>query len=207
MEKPRKWVKENPCEGITITAESKEVEILSNDQVIALLEAAMQEKEKVRQVMVPYLVLGLFAGLRPEEAQKMRWEWIEPLDEKGIAQVKVPAEISKISESRYAELSQTGWNILKPYMKQAGPIGWSRRAFRRIREKVGLAGIAWAADCIRHTYASSWLAVHKDRAHLAEIMGNSPAIIRKHYKRAIPINDAEGYFQISLEIISGIKSL
>ena len=56
----------------------------------------MQEKEKVRQAMVPYLVLGLFAGLRPEEAQKMRWEWIEPLDEeKRIAQVKVPAEISR----------------------------------------------------------------------------------------------------------------
>ena len=208
MEKPRKWVKENPCEGITITAESKEVEILSNNQVIALLEAAMQEKEKVRQVMVPYLVLGLFAGLRPEEAQKMRWEWIEPLDEeKRIAQVKVPARISKISESRYAELSEAGWNLMKPYLKQSGPIGWSRRAFRRIRDKADFAGSAWPADCIRHTYASSWLAVHKDRAHLAEIMGNSPAIIRKHYKRAIPINDAEGYFQISLEIISGIKSL
>ena len=199
MEKPRKWLKENPCEGITITAESKEVEILSNDQVIALFEAAMQEKEKVRQVMVPYLVLGLFAGLRPEEAQKMRWEWIEPLDEeKRIAQVKVPAGISKINESRYAELSEAGWNLMKPYLKQSEPIGWSRRAFRRIRDKADFAGSAWPADCIRHTYASSWLAVHKDRAHLAEIMGNSPAIIRKHYKRAIPINDAEGYFQISL---------
>ena len=207
MEKPREWLKENPCAGITITAESKEVEILSNEQVITLLEAAIQEKEKVQQVMVPYLVLGLFAGLRPEEAQKMRWEWIEPLDEeKRIAQVKVPAEISKISESRYAELSEAGWNLIKPYLKQSGPIGWSRRAFRRIRDKAGFAGSAWPADCIRHTYASSWLAVHKDRAHLAEIMGNSPAIIRKHYKRAIPVNDAEAYFQISLEMICGVKS-
>ena len=199
MEKPREWVKENPCAGITITAESKEVEILTNAQVIALLEATMQEKEKVRQVMVPYLVLGLFAGLRPEEAQKMRWEWIEPLDEeKRIAQVKVPAEISKISESRYAELSEAGWNLIKPYLIQSGPIGWSRRAFRRIKDKAGFAGSEWPADCIRHTYASNWLAVHKERAHLAEIMGNSPAIIRKHYKRAIPVNDAEAYFQISL---------
>jgi len=199
MEKPREWLKENPCAGITITAESKEVEILSNGQVITLLEAAIREKEKVQQVMVPYLVLGLFAGLRPEEAQKMRWEWIEPLDEeKRIAQVKVPAEISKISESRYAELSEAGWSLIKPYFKQDGPIGWSRRAFRRIRDKAGFAGSTWPADCIRHTYASSWLAVHKERAHLAEIMGNSPAIIRKHYKRAIPVNDAEAYFQISI---------
>jgi site-specific recombinase XerD len=207
MEKPREWLKENPCAGITITAESKEVEILSNEQVITLLEAAIQEKEKVQQVMVPYLVLGLFAGLRPEEAQKMRWEWIEPLDEeKRIAQVKVPAEISKISESRYAELSEAGWSLIKPYFKQDGPIGWSRRAFRRIRDKAGFAGSTWPADCIRHTYASSWLAVHKERAHLAEIMGNSPSIIRKHYKRAIPVNDAEAYFQISLEMICGVKS-
>jgi len=58
--------------------------------------------------------------------------------------------------------------------------------------------MAWVADCIRHTYASNWLAVHKERSHLAEIMGNSPAIIRKYYKRAIPINDAEAYFKITL---------
>ena len=200
-EKPREWVKENPCDGITITAESKEVEILTNSQVLALLEAAMKEKQKVRQVMVPYLVLGLFAGLRPEEAQKMKWEWIAAFDEeKKTAQVKVPAEISKISESRYADLSEAGWNLIKPYIKQSGPIGWSRRAFRRIRDKAGFAGLEWPADCIRHTYASNWLALHKERSHLAEIMGNSPAIIRRHYKRAIPIKDAETYFEISLDI-------
>ena len=200
-EKPREWVKENPCGGITITAESKEVEILTNSQVLALLEAAMKEKQKVRQVMVPYLVLGLFAGLRPEEAQKMKWEWIAAFDEeKKTAQVKVPAEISKISESRYADLSEAGWNLIKPYIKQSGPIGWSRRAFRRIRDKAGFAGLEWPADCIRHTYASNWLALHKERSHLAEIMGNSPAIIRRHYKRAIPIKDAETYFEISLDI-------
>ena len=200
-EKPRERVKENPCDGITITAESKEVEILTNSQVLALLEAAMKEKQKVRQVMVPYLVLGLFAGLRPEEAQKMKWEWIAAFDEeKKTAQVKVPAEISKISESRYADLSEAGWNLIKPYIKQSGPIGWSRRAFRRIRDKAGFAGLEWPADCIRHTYASNWLALHKERSHLAEIMGNSPAIIRRHYKRAIPIKDAETYFEISLDI-------
>ncbi len=200
-EKPREWVKENPCDGITITTESKEVEILTNSQVMALLEAAMKEKQKVRQVMVPYLVLGLFAGLRPEEAQKMKWEWIAAFDEeKKTAQVKVPAEISKISESRYADLSEAGWNLIKPYIKQSGPIGWSRRAFRRIRDKAGFAGLEWPADCIRHTYASNWLALHKERSHLAEIMGNSAAIIRRHYKRALPIKDAEAYFEISLNI-------
>ena len=197
-EKPREWVKENPCDVITITTEIKEVEILTNAQAIALLEAAMKEKKEFREMMVPYLVLGLFAGLRPEEAQKMQWQWIEPQNENGVAQVKVPAEISKISESRYAELSEAGWSLLHPYMKQSGPVGWSRRAFRRIREKTGLVGMAWVADCIRHTYASNWLAVHKERSHLAEIMGNSPAIIRKYYKRAIPINDAETYFKITL---------
>ena len=200
MEKPREWLKENPCDGIMITTESKEVEILTNAQVVSLLEAAMMEKESVREIMIPYLVLGLFAGLRPEEAQKMRWEWIGTFDEdKKIAQVKVPADISKISECRYAELSEAGWDLIKPYLKQSGSIGWSRRAFRRIRDKAGFFdAAAWPADCIRHTYASNWLAIHKERAHLAEIMGNSPAIIRKHYKRAIPIKDAEAYFKISI---------
>jgi len=206
MEKPREWVQENPCDGITIAAESKEVEILANSQVLALLEAAMKEKESVRAMMIPYLALGLFAGLRPEEAQKMHWECIEQLDEeKRIAQVKVPAEISKIGETRYAELSETGWSLIKPYLKQIGPIGWSRRAFRRIRDKSGFTSSAWPADCIRHTYASNWLAIYKERSHLAEIMGNSPAIIRKHYKRAIPIKDAEAYFEIYIKNLISVN--
>ena len=40
---------------------------------------------------------------------------------------------------------------------------------------------------------------HKERSHLAEIMGNSAAIIRKHYKRAIPSNEADAYFKINLD--------
>ena len=34
IENPREWLKENPCDGITITTESKEVEVLTNVQVI-----------------------------------------------------------------------------------------------------------------------------------------------------------------------------
>jgi hypothetical protein len=46
----------------------------------------------------------------------------------------------------------------------------------------------------RHTYASNWLSVHKDRPELAEYMGNSPQIIGQKYHRPVP--EAKRFWQI-----------
>jgi hypothetical protein len=60
----------------------------------------------------------------------------------------------------------------------------------------GIDGNSWPKDVLRHTYGSYWLAVHKDRAHLADLMGNSLAVIKSSYKRAIPIGQAENFWAL-----------
>jgi hypothetical protein len=54
----------------------------------------------------------------------------------------------------------------------------------------------WPKDVLRHCYGSYWLAVHKDRAHLAERMGTSLDMIKRHYRRAIPQPVAEGFWKL-----------
>jgi hypothetical protein len=49
---------------------------------------------------------------------------------------------------------------------------------------------------MRHSFGSYWLAIHADRPHLAELMGNSVDVIKKHYRRAIPRTEAEKFWQI-----------
>ena len=44
----------------------------------------------------------------------------------------------------------------------------------------------WIKDVLRHCYGSYWLAMRKDRAHLAELMGTSLDMIKSRYRRATP---------------------
>lgn len=39
----------------------------------------------------------------------------------------------------------------------------------------------WKADALRHSFASYWLATFPDAPALAMLMGNSPAMIFRHY--------------------------
>jgi len=52
------------------------------------------------------------------------------------------------------------------------------------------------ADILRHTFGLSWLAIHKNRPLLAEIMGNSVPVITKDYKRTMSLEQAEALFAI-----------
>ena len=64
-----------------------------------------------------------------------------------------------------------------------------------LREVKVAAGFkTWPIDVLRHCYGSYWLAVHHDRARLAELMGNSLSVIKTHYRRAISEVTAREYW-------------
>ena len=60
----------------------------------------------------------------------------------------------------------------------------------------GKAGTAWPVDCLRHSFGSYWLAVHNDRAKLAETMGNTVEVIRDFYRKAIPQAEAKRFWNL-----------
>jgi hypothetical protein len=57
-------------------------------------------------------------------------------------------------------------------------------------------GEIWVEDVLRHSYASYWLAIHKNRAQLAENMGNSLTMFKKHYKQVVKNSDAKTFWKI-----------
>jgi integrase len=58
------------------------------------------------------------------------------------------------------------------------PTTYSKR-FRVLREKVGLPRLT--CYTYRHQFATNWLKAGRSIDLLAELMGNTPNIIRKHY--------------------------
>ena len=62
-------------------------------------------------------------------------------------------------------------------------------------------------DVLRHSFASYWLAIHKNLAELAEHMGNSAKIIGKHYRRVMSLAEAQAWFEILPSVDTEAKIL
>jgi integrase len=184
----QKWISMNPADGIKVPLKRHRIEILEVDQAETLLRSG--ERFERPQNVVPYLLVSLFAGLRPGEAEQLTWEQIHF----ETSEIEVLGATSKTREERFVHMEPALIEWLLPYRKVGGPIVGSNFAkdIKQVRRFAGFgtdkntAACSWPKDVLRHTYASYWLPIHKDRAHLAELMGNSLAVIKACYKRAIP---------------------
>jgi hypothetical protein len=55
----------------------------------------------------------------------------------------------------------------------------------------------WPKDILRHTCASHWLAIVPDAQRIALQLGNSPAILLRHYRSIVTKEDAERFWSTS----------
>jgi integrase len=183
--KSKGWIERNPCEDVEIKAKRADTQILSVAEAKHLLAKAKESEFK--GVAVPYAALCLFAGLRPGEAEQLDWKQVHF----ATKTIEVLAHTSKTRDSRFVKMEPTLVKWLKPYAKDSGRIVGVN--FRPKWETVKTAAgydptekeVRWVQDIMRHSYASYWLAIHQNRAELAELMGNSVEIIRAHYRRPI----------------------
>jgi integrase len=94
-----KWIAANPLENLRLErVKAREVTIFSIDEVQRLIGAAVASDYPAS--VIPYLAVQLFAGLRPFEAQRLRWEFVH--FETG--QLEVKAATSKTRETRFVPL-------------------------------------------------------------------------------------------------------
>ena len=210
----KKWLTHDPLEFVKFTTaeDARDISTLKVGEAFKLLRAADASPE--RDKLLPYVVAGLFLGLRPGEAEGLQWEQIE------AEQVEVKGKTSKKRGSnRYVTINETAALWLSRCTRSTGPIignspGAFRKAWETVRRDCGYkigpepAGgwgkaVEWPQDVLRHCYASYWLAIHKNRAELAELMGNTPDVIRQHYRRAIPEAEAKKFWALSPEPVRG----
>jgi integrase len=214
------WIENNPLAGIKTERPARAPVSIFEDvnQVARLIAAA--DKSEHRAIVLPYALVSLFAGLRPNsEAELLEWKDVHF----GTGDIHVLNSTSKTKLERFVpmEANLIAWLETCP-IREPGPIiGKSHQKFRMAWEevkraigfKVGLApekgwpalAREWPSDITRHTYASYWLAVHKNRAELAERMGNTEAMIKKHYRRAIREESAKAFWAIMPKASKGGK--
>ena len=195
--KENEWITQNPCSAIAIKVRRTDTRILSVADTRRLLEAA--ETSPYAQYVVPYAAVALFAGLRPGEAEQLDWKNIDfP-----TATIEVLGHTSKTRDTRFVRMEPTLVEWLKPFRKSSGRVVGDnfRKEWESVKRAVGYdpaqEETRWVTDILRHTYASYWLGIHQNRAHLAELMGNSVEVIKRHYRRPIAEADARCFWALT----------
>jgi integrase len=191
------YTKENPAADLDFKhLPKKPIQIFSNEQIKAMLDLSLDTEVE----LVPYLALGVFAGLRVAsgEMSKLLWSDIK-LDEKTIV---IRAEISKVKTRRFIPIAPNLEAWLKAYQDRK-PITSSKRVLRlppgtlrKARKRI-FKGV-WIPAGLRHTYTSAMINSGKtiDETILALGHKGNPTMLWNHYYLAIPKEQALAYWQI-----------
>jgi len=165
--------------------------------------------------MVPWLAVQFFAGLRPGEANGLKWENIN-FDERFI---RVTPESSKVRAARIVDINDALLAWLLPYRRPSGPIGITtksqfsyymtkKKVISEAGEKKGIiseAGITWIQDGPRKTFATMHFATYQDAGKTAAILGhvNGADVLYKHYRGLATQKEAAQYWKIRPEATGG----
>lgn len=189
----RGWISENPCyrlEPIRIQPQSPRV--LTVEEARALLDFCRAKKPQ----LLAWLVIGMFAGVRPHELLQLKWSNVDL----GNGTVTIDASVSKVSRRRIVKLEPVAVEWLK-LCDQSKPLALPLETMRYHR--YDLAGAirckTWPPDLLRHSAASYLLALHQDAPKVAFWLGNSPRILMSHYWSLTTKEDAERFFAIRPE--------
>jgi integrase len=186
--KRRGYISENPIADVERAKEQEtEIAILSVGDLARLLECASSD-------MLPFWTIGAFAGLRPVEIERLTWDEVD--FDAGLIEVK--ASKAKTASRRLVTIQPNlrGW--LAPYRTRTGRVCPRnlRRKSDEDRERARLRA-EWPQNVLRHSFGSYHLAQFNDAAKLALEMGNSPAVIFRHYRQLLKPKQAALYWKIT----------
>jgi integrase len=161
--------------------------ILTVEQASALLVNATPE-------ILPYIAIGLFAGLRRAELERLDWSEVD--FESGL--IQVTAEKSKTATHRFVTLQPNLREWLTPLRKLKGNIT-PEENFRQLFDSARLqAGITtWPDNALRHSFASYHMAAFKNAASTALELGHHDSRITfAHYRELVKPKEAARYWKL-----------
>lgn len=200
------WARSNPVEGAFKPKKATpEVGHLTPEEARRLLEASC---ERIR----PVVAIGLFAGLRRKEIERLTWDQVVLRDGTDGDWGVIRARKTKTGIPRNVEILSVLASWLEPYRNCSGSV-WPPGGRRLLDEAKNRAGFGtpgevevatergetlkeWPDNALRHSYGTYHHALFENIGRTAKQMGNSAAMIEKHYDAAAEKRDAEAYFSL-----------
>lgn len=178
-----------------------EIGILSPDEATALLAACSPE-------MLPAIAIGLFAGLRVSEIQRITWNEIDL--ENGL--ISLEGAVTKKKTRRVVPI-RTNLAVWLESCRGVGPVApkghtW-RKSFDDVRRCAGFSirnkgdkeeppGKPWKTNAMRHSFASYALQADQNAEKVALELGHRQSVrtLYEHYRATCTPKDAERYWDI-----------
>ncbi len=193
------WCSGNPVAAVEVPAiKEKEIVPLTVSECRRLVEVA--KSPRFRDCL-PALGLMLFAGVRPGEVARLRWEDVHC--EEGV--LAIAARHSKTGGARRVELCPPLRRMLRQQMQHLQRVGaeaaqqslcppqWQKR-WQRLRQVAGLSSQQerWVPDVLRHTFASYHALTHRDLPALQLQLGHRDSrLLLTRYLNLSPLRRAE----------------
>jgi integrase len=211
-----RWIRSNPVESVAYKKVlNDEVQILKLEEVKKLLKAAHHHEtpnhrgsmDKGRQV--PWLVLGLFGGLRRDEADAAQWE---DIDWEGST-IKVRSAKARSARNRYVHMElpppDKAANPPPPVLRKwlelykcdSGPIGTGIHARRNDLQKLAeLTELPLHKNLFRHSFGSYHVHSFEDKQKTMLEMGHT--VVRtfdSYYNQPMSRMRALAYWELTPE--------
>ncbi len=164
----RGWCGENPMSRVEVPV-VREAEILPLElpEVKRLLTTAAQAEHAA---CLPALGLMLYAGVRPEEVTRLRWQDIDAAEQEVI----IRPRHSKTGGGRHIAICPALRALLRSKGERQAtericPRNWQKR-WLQLRRQAGFKH--WVPDVLRHTFASYYVKQYRDMNSLQLYMGH-----------------------------------
>lgn len=194
----------NPCAQIEERrkkrSEEQEAEIITPEEFRSLLLVArgslagVSEDERWSPGLLAGVALQGFCGIRAKEMTRLEWKSVN--FEEG--QVLVSKGQGKTRKGRLITLPEACRSWLKDFAGKTGPVVPNEyqkkvsglRAIMRspspiTRTAPGFVPSEMPDNCLRHSFATYHLALHKSEALTSRLMGNSPGVLRDNYEALV----------------------
>lgn len=174
----------------------RRVKVVGRDSVGTITPAQLRALLANAGPMTAAVAISAFAGVRRAEVEAMDWSDVDC--DSGL--VTVRAENAKSARFRMIPMEPPLLAWLTPIRQARGPI-WPTNGRKLLEAAKRSAGFGpdrpWPGNALRHSYASYWLAVHKDPSQLALHLGHtSNELIFAHYRRPVPEAVARGWWAV-----------
>ena len=136
--------------------------------------------------LVAYLAVGLFAGVRPMEIERLHRSDIKP------AHIEIKANKAKTRRRRLVTISDN----LQEWLSLGGEFAPNNKR-KRLSRILEAAGLSLSPDIMRHSFASYHLAEHQSAEKTALEMGHRDTkMLFEHYRELVTKEDAKRYWKI-----------
>lgn len=153
-------------------------------KIFSVFEAAIKLKrfQLFEPTALPYLAIGMFAGIRPEEIQRLTW------DDVSNGYIHVAAHKAKCRKRRLVTIQPN----LQAWLDLGGQLPLKNKRRKLDRYKRG-----WSPDVMRHSFASYHLAKFQDAGLTANELGHgNQRMLFSHYRELVTKAKGEAWFEI-----------